>query len=94
MRDVFALIGLIILFIYFLNRRKLENKLIDYQRRQKALVEGKNLYTDSKFRIRDTISNRPLYRLLLHTKGYNGEYWCYNADIFNPQVHSKIGKGK
>lgn len=88
MKDALGIIGLILMILYFSYSGKLANKITDNQKREEAIQNGKILYIDSKFRVRDTKTNCILYRLLLH----DGEYYCYNNDCFHPQIHSKIGK--
>jgi hypothetical protein len=84
-------IGIIFLIINFFFGEDLAKKLKDKRKRQEAIQKGKRIYIDSRLRVRDTATDCVLYRLLLHTGKYDGEYYCYNADCFHPQVHSKIG---
>ena len=88
MQELFLLLGIIVCFFIFIKGDKINNNIIDNQNRQNALDNYKDLYIDSNYRIRDSKTNCILYRLTIHGK----EYYCYNTDIFHPQIHSKISK--
>lgn len=61
---------------------------INMANKKKYKEMGKQYYIDCNYNVRDIKTDALLYRMLINGK----EYYCWNASLINPKIHTQITK--